>query len=163
MKKIDLGQTISILANVGVIAGIVFLAIEISQNNQLLQAEAMNALLETRMTRTEEVARNENLAALIAKNGRNEELTDGDRIRLVAFHSRNFIGYQRDYFLFQQGILSEEFLRTNIPLMKVATSDSDSLSQSPYQSWEAFRRFAAPTYRVFVEECVLSDCATIPR
>jgi hypothetical protein len=28
MKKIDVGQTIGILANIGVVAGIVFLAIE---------------------------------------------------------------------------------------------------------------------------------------
>ena len=40
MKKLDLGQTITILANVGVIAGIVFLAIELRQNNRLLVAEA---------------------------------------------------------------------------------------------------------------------------
>ena len=32
MKKMDLGQTLQILANFGVIAGIVFLAIEIRQN-----------------------------------------------------------------------------------------------------------------------------------
>lgn len=32
MKKIDLGQTITILANVGVIAGIIFLGIEIRDN-----------------------------------------------------------------------------------------------------------------------------------
>jgi len=32
LKKIDLGQTITILANVGVIAGIIFLGIEIQQN-----------------------------------------------------------------------------------------------------------------------------------
>jgi hypothetical protein len=35
MKKIDLGQTISILANIGVIVGIVFLALEISQSNRI--------------------------------------------------------------------------------------------------------------------------------
>jgi hypothetical protein len=33
MKKIDAGQTIAILANVGVLVGIVFLAIEIRQSN----------------------------------------------------------------------------------------------------------------------------------
>jgi len=32
MKKIDLGQTIQTLANLGVIAGIVFLAMELQQN-----------------------------------------------------------------------------------------------------------------------------------
>ena len=36
MKKTDLGQAIQVLANVGVIAGIVFLAVETRQNNQLL-------------------------------------------------------------------------------------------------------------------------------
>jgi hypothetical protein len=43
MKKIDLGQTITILANIGVIAGIVFLALEVRQNQQTLErGNAMN-------------------------------------------------------------------------------------------------------------------------
>lgn len=45
MKKIDLGQTISILANLGVLAGIVFLAIEVSQNQATLEEQTrLNAL-----------------------------------------------------------------------------------------------------------------------
>ena len=38
MKKIDLGQAIGILANVGVTAGIVFLGMELRQNNELVVA-----------------------------------------------------------------------------------------------------------------------------
>lgn len=38
MKKIDLGQAIGILANVGVIAGIVSLGMELRQNNELVVA-----------------------------------------------------------------------------------------------------------------------------
>jgi len=40
MKKIDLGQMIGILANIGVIAGIVLLAVEIDQNSQALGVQA---------------------------------------------------------------------------------------------------------------------------
>ena len=40
MKKIDLAQTLNTLANVGVIAGIIFLAFELRQNNDLLTAQA---------------------------------------------------------------------------------------------------------------------------
>jgi len=40
MKKIDLGQSISILANIGVIAGIVFLGIELQQNNETLSVQS---------------------------------------------------------------------------------------------------------------------------
>ena len=39
MKKIDLGQTIGILANIGVVAGTVFLAVELRQNNELLNSQ----------------------------------------------------------------------------------------------------------------------------
>ena len=39
MQKIDFGQTITILANIGVIAGIIFLAIEVQQNNTLMRAQ----------------------------------------------------------------------------------------------------------------------------
>ncbi len=45
MKKIDLGQTITILANVGVVAGIVFLAVELRQNNEFMAADARFNLL----------------------------------------------------------------------------------------------------------------------
>lgn len=42
MKKIDLGQAISITANIGVIIGIVFLAVEISQSNRIAAYTAEN-------------------------------------------------------------------------------------------------------------------------
>ena len=44
MKKIDLGQTITILANVGVIAGIVFLAVELQQNNEMIRGQTRSQL-----------------------------------------------------------------------------------------------------------------------
>jgi len=40
MRKIDLAQFVTILANIGVLAGIVFLAFEIRQNTAQMRAEA---------------------------------------------------------------------------------------------------------------------------
>jgi hypothetical protein len=40
MKKVDIGQVIAVTANMGVIAGIVFLALELQQNNRFLSAQA---------------------------------------------------------------------------------------------------------------------------
>ena len=40
MKKINLDRTIQIIANVGVIAGIVFLGMEINQNNEAMAVQA---------------------------------------------------------------------------------------------------------------------------
>ena len=40
MKKIDFSQTVTILANIGMIGGILLLAYELRQNNELMAAEA---------------------------------------------------------------------------------------------------------------------------
>jgi len=44
MKKIDFGQTISILANVGVIAGIFFLGVELRQNTNAIRGTTIQAI-----------------------------------------------------------------------------------------------------------------------
>jgi hypothetical protein len=70
MKKIDLGQTIAILANVGVIAGIAFLAFELRQNTQAVElASAQTYLtggseLDLRIATDTDLARTLNLSAL---------------------------------------------------------------------------------------------------
>jgi hypothetical protein len=44
MKKIDLGQTITMFANIGVIASVVFLALEIRGNTAAIQQQEIGAL-----------------------------------------------------------------------------------------------------------------------
>lgn len=46
MKSIDLGQTITILANVGVIAGLIFLGYELHQNNEFLEQQERYTFLQ---------------------------------------------------------------------------------------------------------------------
>jgi hypothetical protein len=44
----DIGQAVSLIANIGVIAGIVFVAVEVRQNNRLLEAQARYSLRQYR-------------------------------------------------------------------------------------------------------------------
>ena len=44
MKKIDLGQTIGILANVGVLMGILLLVYELNQNRVMMEAQVRGAI-----------------------------------------------------------------------------------------------------------------------
>ena len=125
------------------------LAVELQQNNRLMQAEAVSAILETRMLQNEELQSNESLAEVYAKNIRREPLTDAETIRLRAGYVRIFQGYQRDYFLFQEGILDEEYLRTNIPTMKFLFSQPD-VSYSRREFWELWKDLAPADYRVCI-------------
>ena len=66
MKKIDLGQAISMFANIGVIAGIVFLAFEIRQNTEALETEMRFYQNERQTEVIEGVFRNPHLVAAVA-------------------------------------------------------------------------------------------------
>ncbi len=61
MKKIDLGQTIMIIANVGVIASIVFLGFEIRQTQLAMRSQAFQARALDAIAWDFEIAKDENL------------------------------------------------------------------------------------------------------
>ena len=82
MKNIDLSQVISTVASVGVIAGIVFLAFELRQNNELLISQARSNLVSGRATYQEYIATNAGgIAEIIIKAGQSE-LSDTESLQL---------------------------------------------------------------------------------
>ena len=89
MKKFDLGQAVSILANLGVIAGIVFLGVELRQNNELMdEQQRFNRLSISTGTNTL-IAGNRDLAELRAKTAEDVSLlTSTDWIQMNAFEMR---------------------------------------------------------------------------
>jgi hypothetical protein len=67
MRKIDLGQGIQILANVGVIASIVFLAVQVRQTNRAVMGAAYQARALAMMGRGDLLGESNYLAPLITK------------------------------------------------------------------------------------------------
>ena len=78
MKKLDFGQTLGLLANAGVIAGIGLLAFELSQNNELLRNEARFNLLVHRSSEIDEVVQSPDLGELWSKGRNGIEMTEGE-------------------------------------------------------------------------------------
>ncbi|HKJ17289.1 MAG TPA: hypothetical protein VJ984_08070 [Xanthomonadales bacterium] len=85
MKKIDLGQTIGILANLGVIAGIVFLAVELHQNNELLEMEAQAVMSKDLQDGWDRISSDPDLVNLFIKDRNEEPLTEAEMFRLNAY------------------------------------------------------------------------------
>jgi hypothetical protein len=93
LKKIDLGQTITILANIGVIAGIIFLAIELRQNNELMRAEARDAQNERIQDYVQQVYMVPGLAEIILKARNGEPLTEVEELKLLSRQGRRLRGF----------------------------------------------------------------------
>jgi len=97
MRKIDLGQTIQSLANLGVIAGIVFLAVEIRQNTQSLEINAyqeliaqINSLSELGIETPVVSLKLNYLERLSADDLATEDITDEERLQLTNYFFYSF-------------------------------------------------------------------------
>jgi hypothetical protein len=112
MKKIDLSQAVQLLANVGVIAGILFLAFEVRQNNDFLQADAEYRIFEHRTNFRRQLYEDATLASLVVKSGSSASLTVEERVRLSALYSVLYAGMSWEFRQYEAGRADDYPLET---------------------------------------------------
>jgi len=111
LKKLDLGRTLGILANIGVIAGIVFLGFELRQNNELLIAQSSYAQFNTERERRMVVIENANgISELLVKDLSGAALTEAETFRVNLFHNDTLDMFRWQFREFQEGRLPDDFI-----------------------------------------------------
>ena len=108
MRKLDLGQTITIIANVGVIAGIMFLVLELQQNNELLTNQARATRVALRQADTTLVLENPELAAALLKHRKQEPLTDYEDLLLEQYLNFVLVNFQSVYREMSEGLIEQQ-------------------------------------------------------
>ena len=94
MKLDQINRWLSLLANVGVIAGIVFLAIEIRQNNENLTVQTRANYHATFSEIWGMAAENSELANILGKDLSGEQLTRSEFIQLAAYWTKSLLANQ---------------------------------------------------------------------
>lgn len=105
MKKIGIGQTINTLANIGVIAGILFLAYELRQNTQAVQLASAESYLSGGSALDLRIAQDPELAALLIRASRPEPLTDIEELQVERFNYATLRQWETAYYLSSIGAL----------------------------------------------------------
>ena len=151
MKKIDIGQTVSVLANVGVIAGIVFLAIELRQNNDLLRSEARAARTDSRQGNYELIIENPDLRRAIAKTQAGDQLTVEESMLIRSYFGHAYTGWQYSWGEYQEGLVDLD----SIPVGGWRTQIRNFPGAMDY--WLDQRSTFRPDFVQWMEENVLND------
>ena len=86
MKKIDLSQSIVILANIGVIAGIVFLAVEIRQNTVSNQSAAYQSWVAANMALNASLIPADKVTAIGSGMADSKNLTEDTELPFAMWH-----------------------------------------------------------------------------
>lgn len=104
MKKIDLGQFIGVLANLGALVGLLLLVFELNQNRQLTRAQIRHELAMGIVEIQSIVANNSQLASVIRRGSSGDELTPDERTQFIA-RSNAILRYWEDvHYQYRQGL-----------------------------------------------------------
>lgn len=149
MRKIDLGQTISILANIGVIAGIVFLGYELRQNTRLLDVQIRAEAFNRQSSLPDLLLENPELITLLESD--RDTLDDSERTMLTVLGIRAFTVFENGYGGIETGQMNEE------DAIRAFRSiwNRESLNYGMPQAWSLYRDRASPEFVDWVEKNVI--------
>ena len=107
----SVNKWLTLAANFGVIAGILFLAIELNQNNELLEAEAREARYEFRSRDSNRIfLENPRLVELMVKVNNRGLLTQEEQYTIERFYSQILLNFQLIFIEYTEGHISESEL-----------------------------------------------------
>ena len=150
MKKIDLAQTIMILADIGVIAGIVFLAVEIRQNTAATRSATIQDIARWSFDNVSLETTNADLRTAIRANCAGTDTPDQRQL----LHS---------YYVGMMRIQMNRFLQSDLGTIDEQTALAIGGTGGPYtrpffaEFWSNWKESAPAEFRSFVEAEILPN------
>ncbi|NKC01338.1 MAG: hypothetical protein GKR90_22960 [Pseudomonadales bacterium] len=114
----NLNKWLSVLANFGVLVGIVFLAFEIQQNTTATQLETASNFQDGFAELELMIASDAEFAALLTKGRNGDDISESEFVRLQAFYSAVLRGWQTNIAQFESGGLNDEIWQGTKSLMR---------------------------------------------
>ena len=155
MKKVDVGQSVSILANVGVLIGIVLLVYELNQNRDMMRAQIRNEISRGAMDLLVSGATSEPLAAVIARANAGEDLSAEETFMFLNRAELTYRLWENVNYQYRQGMFDATEYSGELETMNVVLSRNIAL----VSYWCARRRmFSAPFAEVVDALPVMQSC-----
>ena len=148
MRTKKLNSWLTLAANLAVLAGIIFLAIEISQNTDMMRTQINQSRAELAMNEAESMYNSDYIPALMTKIRRGDEISAEERERHSHFLralNRNWDNQLRQH---REGFLDDNIPRSvrNGVIAEIATIE---LAR---QQWEQTKEIYSDEYIAFVDE-----------
>ncbi len=147
-------ETAEVLGVVGIIAGIGFLGFELSQNNDLLAAQARYNLIVQRADMNDTFAEPRNLEVL-HKYGSGAELTPVERSALANLMAKVVEMWEWQFHEYKAGMLEIEQLP--IANWRRQYHGEDSTPNPVRDYWESLREVVSADFVEFMEENVVNE------
>lgn len=127
MKKIDLGQTLGLFANLGVIAGILLLVFELNQNRDMMRAQTRNELSRGLNDVLSLTISDADLTDITVRADAGEPLTAADALRIAMRHELSTRYWENVHYQYRQGLYDESEFSRHADTMAAVLARTPSL------------------------------------
>lgn len=151
MDSRKINRWLTLGANIGVVLGIIFLAIELRQNNELLQSQASITYVQIRVGALENQLENPDLLEALYQARQGVQLEPLDRQRLEVYYRLVFAMWDWEYGQYDDNLL---YAADQPP----AARWRPSVEYYPYmrESWPVHRSTYSERFVKYMEQQVLS-------
>ena len=156
MKGDSINRWLTLGANLGVLVGIVFLAIELRQNNELLEAQMRADNFDRMSGFAEQIMGSPMLAKDLQKTENNEEITKVEEILLRAMALRTFRQAEWTFREVEAGRLEGPF---PLKIFRRGFRSAGIFRWPLGEYWAEMKEFFAPDFVQFVEENIVNPKA----
>jgi len=149
MRKFDLKQWASIseiVASVGVIVSILFLAYSINENTEVNQSANDNFIYDLQFARVREISGNVSLAAIYTKLGQDEELSDVEQTQLLWDNLQQLSTWELVFVRHRDGVYANDRWVAWDNYFRLALPNT-----FPKQDWEEARHWYEKDFQIHVD------------
>ena len=148
MKKIDLGQTIGVLANIGVLIGILLLVYELSQNRQMMKAQTRNEIAQSTYELLTLSIDNLSFQSTMRRGRAGEELSEDEQYQFEGYHNGWFRFWENVHYQYRNGLYDE----TEFSKQREAWAFSFATNPGVVGYWCRVRSRFVPEFSLDVDE-----------
>ncbi len=107
MKKLDIGQTIQILGNLGVVVGIFLLVYELNQNRELMRSQIRNEIATSLSGVLNPTVTDAEFSETVMRLDAGEDLTRAENYRASLYHEQIFRYWENVHYQYRLGLYDE--------------------------------------------------------
>ena len=152
MNMSKANELLSLTANVGVIASIIFLGVEMQQNTDMMKSQTRNSIVENQLTFYEGVIDNPDFAAVVNDLRLDAELYQPgstERIQYQFFAMSQFRMWENEWYQYKMGLFDEEEFNSRVNTWK--TNINVSINQN---IWKSIRNDFSEDFRVYLDNLI---------
>lgn len=152
MKISAINEGVSFVANIGVIASIVFLGLEMQQNTEMMQSQTRNSIMENQLSFYERAIENNEFAKVIAErrlNPNSYPAGSAESFQYLLFIASQQRMWENEFYQYQVGLFDQDEFdaRTNLWRREIAI-------EANLQGWRRAEDSYSPEFRDFLNEII---------